>query len=108
MEHYQSDIKSGGGVYYILNPKYKAEDNKADAMKCILVPRDTKLSVLYGEKKSSSVLKKEEVLEYILNDSVESAIGIVKRIRNGEFDVEPDKTACTYCSFGSICRIKDR
>lgn len=107
-EHYQSDMKSGGGVYYILNPKWDQKDQKSIAMNCILVPRGTKLSELYGEKKSSSVLTKDQNLEDILNGSVESAIEIVEKIRNGEFDVVPEKSACTYCSFGSICRIKDR
>ncbi len=98
-DDYQLNCKTGGGLYYMLKPKYEKGRADSFAYKASFIE--------FGLPMASKVDKISNIDEVI--DSVEyMALEATERIANGEFPVAPAKTnTCTFCDYGPICRIQE-
>jgi ATP-dependent helicase/DNAse subunit B len=104
-KYYGIDAELKGGIYYGFEPEI--EKDKIISHKFVLVEQ-TNLRVpksLYRSNKQ--VLGSSENIIDILNNSLENAKQIVNKISQGIFPVEPQDNACQYCSYSSLCRIKE-
>ena len=100
-EYYLLNLEPDGGVYYIFKPKYDVKKG-AESAKFVLIPEPSPLSKLINSKQ---VLESREVLNDYLEHSITLANEIVENISSGIFDVKPQKKACLFCKFSSICRV---
>ncbi len=104
-EYGLSEWKAGGAVYYFFKTKFNEDKQYIEEYKQLLVPQDSAVSKFIGKDKSKPSIKNEEQLRLYLDNNLNAARTIVDKIANGIFDIKPDKTACTYCKFNSICRF---
>ena len=104
-EYNLSEWEPAGSVYYFFNTKYNQEKNFTEETRQLLVPQDSAAAEFIGKDTSKQAVKNYEELRLYLDNNLNVAKTIVEKIAGGVFDIEPDKTACTYCHFQSICRI---
>lgn len=92
----------GGGVYYMFMPpngKYHQQ---------LLVPNNSSVAAIGVSTRSQSKIPTQEQVHDIMQQSLQQAGNTVQAIAHGTFSILPQKnTTCTYCSYSSVCRIKE-
>ncbi|MFZ0453311.1 MAG: PD-(D/E)XK nuclease family protein, partial [Ignavibacteriaceae bacterium] len=70
-----------------------------------------KIAVNLGLKKNSSLNEKNEVLNKLIHECLESVEKFVDAIKTGKFNLttlkDRENKVCRYCSFKPICRIQE-
>lgn len=95
-----------GSIYYFFKTKFDEDKNITINYKPLLVPKESPVAKFISIAKNES-LKSKKDLDKILQTNLQKAKEIVAFIGNGQFNIEPDNDACTYCKFKSICRINN-
>lgn len=99
-----TDPKPIGGVYYPLIQNYDRKSKKYESFKFVLLPKESHLSSILNKRSSNQLLESFDELEMYLDNSYKKALEIREQISQGFFPIKPQKDACNYCSFNSICR----
>ena len=63
-----------------------------------------KLAVKKDGSYSGDLLSREQI-EHLKDRALSAAAATATRIMNGEADVYPTESACTYCPYGAVCRF---
>lgn len=99
-------IKPFGAVYYNLKPRLEKE--KVVYYRCLLIPPSNPIKHLPGIS-GTQILKSDEEIEDVLNQSKFHAKKIVDNISDFHFPVNPiNLEVCRTCNYKSACRIKEK
>lgn len=98
---YGIDATIDGGIYYVLRPS--GDD---DAIP-IAMPQTANDFAAARGRRSSQVLKSRSDQEALLQTAIAHAERLLRQMQKGIFPVAPQsQTVCQYCSFASVCRIR--
>jgi ATP-dependent helicase/DNAse subunit B len=101
------DATPEAAVYYLLNPKFDKKKQKYISHSFQLLPSDSPLRGDLSAATKSQLVESAEVRDEIIQQSIERAETITANIAAGSFPVTPLASACQYCSYKPICRIKE-
>jgi len=96
-DKYNLNWNPAGGFYYFFQTKM--DKGKAADSKALLITPNGDVSRFFNGTKST--LGNGESLEDVLANNLLAAKEIVEKISEGNFDIKPEKNACTYCDYKS-------
>lgn len=101
------DADPEAAVYYLLNPKFDKKKKKYETHAFQLLPAESPLKGDLSTNSKSQLVENAGVRDEIIQQSITLAEGITAKIGAGNFPVKPIATVCEYCSYKTICRIKE-
>ncbi|MBS1538598.1 MAG: exodeoxyribonuclease V subunit gamma [Bacteroidetes bacterium] len=101
------DATPEAAVYYLLNPKFDKKKKKYETQAFQLLPAESSLRGDLKPNSTSQLVENAEMRDDIIRQTIARAETITANIADGNFPVNPLSTACTYCSYKPICRIKE-
>lgn len=99
--YHQTDIKAAGGMYYYF--KSKSDNSDSGNYKYSLLLKEFAMA---GSGGRNFCVDYDDLQNQIQN-SIATIKTIVANISNAKFSNSTENSACMYCNFHSICRIKD-
>lgn len=108
---YNVSAEPVAAAYFLLRPAFDVKKGKPTTENFVLLPKDTTIAEANNLKRipSKQIVADDKERDDMINTAVLKAHRNAEFIAEGTFPVQPfdRKLTCQYCSFISVCRIKE-